>query len=145
MDSDGDGTPDCHDACPADPHKTAPGQCGCGVADIDTDHDGIADCIDPDDDNDGIPDGRDNCPLVANRDQRDTDGDGIGDACDPLIGPPRNKDQCKNGGWARFNNPPFRNQGQCVSFVEHHDEGHGQDDDGHGGSGDRGKQEEKHE
>lgn len=36
-----------------------------------------------------------------------------------LIGPPTSKDQCKNGGWQTFNNPSFRNQGQCVSFVNH--------------------------
>jgi hypothetical protein len=35
----------------------------------------------------------------------------------PEIGPPTDKNQCKNGGWQRFNNPTFRNQGQCVSFV----------------------------
>ena len=37
----------------------------------------------PDSDGDGVPDARDDCPAVANADQRDTDGDGIGDACDP--------------------------------------------------------------
>lgn len=31
VDSDGDGTPDCHDKCPDDPNKTDPGQCGCEV------------------------------------------------------------------------------------------------------------------
>ena len=34
------------DACPDDPAKTAPGQCGCGVADTDSDADGVADCND---------------------------------------------------------------------------------------------------
>ena len=24
------------------------------------------------------------------------------------------------GGWKHFNNPSFRNQGQCISYVEHH-------------------------
>lgn len=39
-----------------------------------------------DTDGDGVPDSIDNCPTVANPDQRDTDGDGIGDACDPTPG-----------------------------------------------------------
>jgi len=34
------------DLCPDDPDKTEPGICGCGIADTDTDHDGIADCRD---------------------------------------------------------------------------------------------------
>lgn len=36
---------------------------------------------------------------------------------EPLIGPPTSKDECKNGGWMTFNNPVFKNQGQCVSSV----------------------------
>ncbi len=31
--------------------------------------------------------------------------------------PPTSKDQCKNGGWRQFG--CFKNQGQCVSYVEH--------------------------
>jgi hypothetical protein len=31
---------------------------------------------------------------------------------------PASKDQCKNGGWRDF--PQFKNQGDCVAFVEHH-------------------------
>jgi hypothetical protein len=38
---------------------------------------------------------------------------------------PTNKDQCKNGGWQNFNAPSFKNQGQCVSWVEHNVLGHG--------------------
>ena len=34
------------DGCPDDPAKSAPGVCGCGVADTDTDADGSADCLD---------------------------------------------------------------------------------------------------
>ncbi len=34
-----------------------------------------------------------------------------------LVNPPTNKDQCKSGGWKNFNNPTFKNQGDCVSFV----------------------------
>jgi hypothetical protein len=36
---------------------------------------------------------------------------------EPAVGPPTNKDQCKNGGWQTFNTPKFKNQGDCVSFV----------------------------
>jgi PKD repeat protein len=57
------------DLCPDDPAKLVPGICGCGVADSDSDRDGIADCID-------------NCPAITNADQRNTDGDAMGDACD---------------------------------------------------------------
>ncbi|MEJ7624323.1 MAG: hypothetical protein WKF34_10065 [Pyrinomonadaceae bacterium] len=36
----------------------------------------------------------------------------------PMIGPPTNAAQCKNGGWQRFNTPrTFRNQGDCIQFV----------------------------
>jgi hypothetical protein len=43
-----------------------------------------------------------------------------------LVGPPTSKNQCKKGGWKTFDNPPFKNQGQCVSYVVHHTpHGHG--------------------
>jgi len=91
-DTDTDGTPDCSDGCPGDPAKTAPGDCGCGIADTDTDSDGLADCIDAcpnDPDNDADADGlcadADNCPDAANADQADLDLDGLGDACDPTL------------------------------------------------------------
>lgn len=35
------------------------------------------------------------------------------------VGPPTNKDQCKDGGWMTFNSPSFKNQGQCVSYTNH--------------------------
>jgi hypothetical protein len=38
------------------------------------------------------------------------------------VGPPTSKDQCKKGGWQSFNNPTFKNQGDCVSFVASHGE-----------------------
>lgn len=82
-DSDGDGVPDCFDECPADPNKTSPGACGCGVPDTDTDGDGTPNCFDlcpadpgkiapgtcgcgvpdTDTDGDGTPDCVDNCPT----------------------------------------------------------------------------------
>lgn len=42
----------------------------------------------------------------------DEDGDGIADTP-----PPAEKDECMDGGWQSFNNPSFRNQGQCVKYV----------------------------
>ena len=107
-DADGDGVPDANDNCVS---TSNPDQ-------FDTDADGLGDACDSDDDNDGAPDGSDNCPLISNPDQADFDLDGIGDTCDPQTGPPSNKEQCKNGSWARFNFPRvFANQGDCVQFV----------------------------
>jgi hypothetical protein len=35
-------------------------------------------------------------------------------------GPPTSKSACKKGGWKTFTSPSFKNQGQCVSYVNHH-------------------------
>lgn len=43
-DRDKDGTPDCNDGCPDDPNKASPGTCGCGVAEADSNGDGMVDC-----------------------------------------------------------------------------------------------------
>jgi hypothetical protein len=32
------------------------------------------------------------------------------------LGPPTSKDQCKHGGWRNY--PGFKNEGQCVAFVQ---------------------------
>ena len=32
---------------------------------------------------------------------------------------PKTKDACKKGGWQTFDDPEFKNQGQCVSWVNH--------------------------
>ncbi|MCL4283286.1 MAG: hypothetical protein KJZ58_13620, partial [Flavobacteriales bacterium] len=48
------------DGCPTDPGKTEPGVCGCGSPDLDSDMDGVLDCLD-------------NCPNQPGQ---------IGDACD---------------------------------------------------------------
>jgi parallel beta-helix repeat protein len=48
----------------------------------------------------------------------DVDNDGVLDSCDSQIGPPTNKNQCKNGGWQNFNAPrTFKNQGDCIQYV----------------------------
>ena len=85
-DQDGDGIPDFKDNCPTVANKDQ----------VDADQDGWGDvCHDPCDDTpldpscslppdfdqDGVDNIVDNCPEVANPDQKDSDGDGVGDAC----------------------------------------------------------------
>jgi DNA-binding beta-propeller fold protein YncE len=38
-------------------------------------------------------------------------------AITPTAGMPTSNEQCKNGGWRNF--PQFKNQGQCIAFVNH--------------------------
>lgn len=35
----------------------------------------------------------------------------------PVADHPVTKDDCKNGGWMNFTNPEFKNQGQCIKYV----------------------------
>ncbi len=72
--------------------------------------------LNPDSDGDSIPN---TCDVDSNPGATDFDNDGIVDSssCDTEIGPPTNKDQCKNDGWMRFNTPAFKNQGDCIQFV----------------------------
>ena len=61
----------CDDACPTDPAKTAPGLCGCGVSDVDTDGDTVPDCLDQ-------------CP--GKDDRIDANGNGVPDCLEnPII------------------------------------------------------------
>ena len=46
------------------------------------DGDGVGDVCDNDKDGDGIENDKDNCPDVANADQKDSDGNGVGDVCE---------------------------------------------------------------
>lgn len=40
-------------------------------------------------------------------------------------------DQCKDGGWRKFTNPKFKNQGECVAyFSRQHHNNHDNDDHG---------------
>ncbi|MBF0107277.1 MAG: DUF4215 domain-containing protein [Deltaproteobacteria bacterium] len=97
------------DLCPADPAKTKPEVCGCGIADIDSDSDGILDCLASDGgggggggsgedctdtDGDTFCDPDDNCISIANDDQIDTDSDGKGDACDDCTPTSQNDATC---------------------------------------------------
>ena len=120
-DNDGDNTPDCVDA-DDDNDGVVDSADNCQFISnsnqADADSDGIGDACDADDDNDGVADSTDNCPLTSNADQADFDLDGIGDACDTATGPPTNKNQCRNGGWMRFDTPrPFTSQADCFKFV----------------------------
>jgi len=98
-DSDNDGFIDDCEACPHDPAKTMPGQCGCGVPDTDSDSDGVADCLDQcpgepdlDSDADSVVDCRDGCPHDWTKTapgkcgcgvpETDSDGDGTPDCLD---------------------------------------------------------------
>ena len=91
------------DAFPYDPDQA-----------LDSDGDGVGDRSDlrslggpgidqqtptPDTDGDGLLDFEDNCPKVANPDQKDSDGDGVGDACDncPFVANPDQADSAGNG------------------------------------------------
>src|SRR3989338_3950561 len=35
----------------------------------------------------------------------------------PVVNPPADKEGCKDGGWQASNNPEFKNQGDCISYV----------------------------
>ena len=80
-DTDGDGVDDCDDGCPEDPFKSAPGDCGCGVEDLDSDNDGVADC------NDG-------CPTDPNKTDPGTCGCGVSDEDSDGDGSPECIDNC---------------------------------------------------
>ncbi|QAT82371.1 metal dependent amidohydrolase [Corallococcus coralloides] len=94
-DADADGIEDPVDNCPTIFNPVRPMDNG---RQLDTDGDGVGEACDPcpleagttacqafrgeDDDHDGVATWMDNCPFVANADQKDSDGDGKGDLCD---------------------------------------------------------------
>src|SRR5207245_1741763 len=69
-----------------------------------------------DQDGDFFPLPYDNCPGVANRDQRDSNGDGLGDFCDPAADPSASLDSS----WAvRALDPnPGQRLGAAAAFDE---------------------------
>jgi len=115
-DGDLDGTPDCNDGCPSDPLKTAPGVCGCGTPDADTDGDLVLDCndgcpadplktapgtcgcgvADTDVDFDGVLDCQDGCPNDPNKIEPGACGCGIADDDSDLDGTANCIDGCPN-------------------------------------------------
>ncbi len=139
IDTDGDGSCDAVDGCPADPNKTAAGICGCGVADADTDADGTADCndgcpadpakvapgtcgcgvADADTDADGIADCNDGCPsdplktapgfCGCGTSDADTNGNGVAD-CNDVPG-------CTNEFATNYNPGANLDDGSCIVPV----------------------------
>jgi probable HAF family extracellular repeat protein len=102
------------DYCPDDPDKSAPGFCGCGVPETDTDGDLTPDCIDDcpqdplktapgicgcgipdtDTDGDGVPDCKDDCPLNPLKTAPGLCGCGKADFDSDLDGIPDCTDNC---------------------------------------------------
>ncbi len=83
LDENGNHIPDCIEAdvdlCPDDDAKTTPGVCGCGLPDVDTDADGVLDCLDKcSDDPDKVIPGICGCNVSDSAENlADFDGDGV--------------------------------------------------------------------
>jgi hypothetical protein len=63
-------------------------------------------------------------PIAITTDQRGVARPDVGEsACDigayELVDVPLSKNDCKDGKWKLWSNPPFKNQGQCIKFVNH--------------------------
>ncbi len=104
------------DGCPNDPLKSAPGACGCGVPDTDSDGDGTPNCIDgcpndplkiapgvcgcgvpdTDTDGDGTPDCNDGCPNDPLKTAAGACGCGVPDTDSDGDGTPNCIDGCPN-------------------------------------------------
>ncbi|MBX7147729.1 VWA domain-containing protein [bacterium] len=93
------------DYCPNDENKMEPGQCGCGVDDVDTDVDGVAECNDRcdgsddslDSDADEVPDCLDACPFDAAKSEvAGLCGCGVAETDTDQDGTPNCNDLCAN-------------------------------------------------
>jgi len=83
---------------------------------LDNDVDGAVDEGCPDSDEDGLPDAVDNCPEVANPEQRDSDADYVGDACDGPLPPPAGFEATQSGGSVTLSWSPVD---QAAGYVVH--------------------------
>jgi len=149
-DTDGDGTEDALDNCPAVTNADQADSDANGIGDacqdtdadgtldttdncpgdanpdqLDTDQDGKGDACDEDDDGDDALDANDNCPLLSNSDQLDADDDGSGDACDD----DRDGDAMSNG---TDNCPDTANPAQLDTDADNQGDVCDSDDDGDG-------------
>lgn len=113
-DRDGDGVPDCVDACPNAPDRVDSSNCGCAAAEADEDGDGVRNCddgcprdglksepggcgcglSDDDADGDGTADCDDGCPGDRGKSQPGLCGCGVSDADTDLDGDPDCTDEC---------------------------------------------------
>jgi hypothetical protein len=64
----------------------------------------------------GDPDQTWNVTVVNTYNDASTQSASSAQTCEVTANLPTDADQCKKGGWQQFN-PPFKNQGDCVSFV----------------------------
>ena len=115
IDADGDGVTACGgDECFNDPNKIYGGICGCDVPDVDTDGDGLVDCLDwcpldpnktlpgycgcgdaeQDTDGDGVLDCADKCPLDPTKTNPQLCGCGVADTDSDIDGTPDCYDNC---------------------------------------------------
>jgi len=103
------------DNCPNDPNKLEPGDCGCGVADTDTDKDGTADCDDscPNDPGKTKP-GECGCGVEEGSCDDDCNGNPGGwayiDECGDCVGGQTNKAACVP---VCSNNPATSGDSRC--------------------------------
>ncbi len=105
-DDDEDGVGNVCDECPQDPDKVAPGECDCGVPDIDSDGDGTLDCTDE-------------CPDDPQKQEPGQCGCGVADVDSDRDGVPDCVDECPD-------DPQKQNPGQCgcgVADVDSDDDG----------------------
>ena len=122
------------DACPDDDAKTDPGQCGCGVEDVDRDDDGFASCNDAceddadkpllrvcdcgpeqDDDGDGTVNCNDGCPTDAKKTAAGACGCGKPDSDQDRDGVADCQDRCAN-------DPQKQAPGQCGCGTSDNDQ-----------------------